>query len=150
MIRLIRSVLLLAIIGLLAASAITWKPLPQDGSQPAGNTPANQLALALDRWSEKFPTLKNDIQSLREDIQSRLVEWKETASSQTELIPDIPWDQFKVSEESKESFTTMLLQLKEQLKHVNMEDLTAKVQELIGKAQALPETSPSTDGTQPE
>jgi hypothetical protein len=139
MISLIRSTLLLAIIGLLAASYLTWEPLPQDGSQPMGDTPANQFATIMDRWAEKIPSLKDDILSLRDDMQSNLSEWKDTASEKTALLSEFNWDNFKVSENSKESFTKMLQQLKEQLGDVDMSELSAKVQELIGKAESLPE-----------
>lgn len=156
MISLVRYTLLLAIIGLLAASYLTWEPLPQDGSQPIGDTPANQFASVMDRWAERIPSLKDDILSLRDDLHTNFVEMKNTASEQSSFLTDFQWDSLMAGEESSEatesseSFMMILEKLREQLGDVNMEDLSAKVQELIGKTKELPQNIQPEENTSPD
>lgn len=148
MISLVRYSLLLAIIGLLTASFLTWEPLPQDGSEPIGDTPANQFASVMDQWAEKMPALKDDILSLRDELHTNFVDLKGAASEKSSFLTDFQWDQLMVGEESPESsdsFMVMLEKLKEQLGDVNMEELRVKVQELIGKTKELPQSIQPTE-----
>lgn len=148
MISFIRYFMLLAIIGLLAMSYLTWEPLPQDGSQPVGDTPANQFASIMDNWAEKIPSLSDEILSLRDDLQTNFTELKDSASEKSSFLSDFNWDQFTAGEESTDTFMTMLQQMKDQLGDVDMEELSAKVQELIGKAKELPDDVQPTEETQ--
>ncbi len=139
----IRFLLVLAIFGLFAAALVTWEP-SQDGAIDP-NSPSGKIVSVLDRWSEQVPSLKDDLQEFTANLKEKLSGWTNSATEQTSFFSDMSLEQFTGEEKTgTKSLTTLLSQLKGQLKGVNMEDLQKQVQDLIEKAKTVDDTSMDT------